>query len=271
MSVELLDEGAYRGFIEAVTTPGREPIHIARVAFGDGVVRRSYVKLYPAHGRGLVNEITGHLLAESLGLRVPDKVALIFVPTTAIQNPPAWMEVNAEESHPAWCSADMTAPAIKFFFGLGDANPPTAYAPIRAELEKSKQTPAIVAFDDWVANVDRNVGNLLRLDRGEYALIDHGQILGGHQWKRPVLTPPEKRFPNLLRILLKERAETLPFQTQVVHSCQEHAPALQRVWHEVENWWNDLELHDDDIQAARTFLHARAHFEDLPRRYGLLV
>jgi hypothetical protein len=116
MSVELLNEATYRGFIEDVKIPGLEPIHIARVQFGDGVVRRAYVKIYPRpeRSRGLVNELAGHLLAESLGMKVPNKVAVLFVPREAISCPPSWEEAEIE-SYPAWCSVDMVAPSIKFF------------------------------------------------------------------------------------------------------------------------------------------------------------
>lgn len=273
MPVELLNEKDYLSYLEAVDVPGQESIHIARVKFGDGEAKRAYVKFYPRQGRGLFNEVTGHLLAESLGMKVPRKVAILFVPKEAVPSPPSWMETNAEDSYPAWCCEDVASPAIKFFFRLGDVNSSAGavYALIREELERSKQVPAIVAFDDWVANVDRNVGNLLRLGKGDYVLIDHGQILGGRYWGCRTLQDVDRKFPNILRQLLDTKAATLPFQSQVVMCWQQHAQALHRVRDELEEWWNDMELSEEDIGAVWTFLHARATFENLPQRCGLLL
>ena len=235
MPVELLNEGAYRTYLEPVEIPGQESIHIARVEFGDGEVKRAYVKFYSGQGRGLVNEVTGHLLAESLGMRVPRKVAILFVPKKDVLSPPSWMKANTEDTYPAWCCEDMASPSIKFFVGLGNAGSSTSdgYAHIREELVKSKQTPAILAFDDWVANIDRNVGNILRLGMGDYALIDHGQISGGRHWSCPTLQDVNRKFPNILKQLLNEKAETLPFQSQVVICWQKHAQALQRIQNEL--------------------------------------
>lgn len=103
MAIELLTEGAYRSYLEPTAEAGIEASHLARVCFSDGEIRRVYIKFYPESNHGLVNEITGHLLAAAIGLPVPQHAAVIFVPKIALPACPAWAnslrELLAPQTH----------------------------------------------------------------------------------------------------------------------------------------------------------------------------
>ena len=64
--------------------------------------------------------------------------------------------------------------------------------------------PAI-AFDEWLANTDRNFGNILFVARSLY-LIDHGEAFGGSTRKLfPIGDLTETAFPNQLANFLEAK------------------------------------------------------------------
>jgi hypothetical protein len=126
MTIELLGESAYQGWLEATPSPGIEATHIGRIHLGEPL--RMYVKLYPDHMRGLVNEITYQLIAAALQLPVPRRCAVVLVPVDRLRQIPGWLPTNVD-SWPARClpgphSADpahnATSPATRGFFLPGD-------------------------------------------------------------------------------------------------------------------------------------------------------
>jgi len=54
-----------------------------------------------------------------------------------------------------------------------------------------------MVFDEWVANIDRNEGNLLVGGSGDVWLIDHSHAFTGHTWK-PADLIPNKLYKNML-------------------------------------------------------------------------
>lgn len=266
MPIPLLPQNAYLGFLETLASPGVELSQIARVRFPDGP-RRAYCKLYPPNSLGLANELTGHLLGQALGLAVPSRAAVLMVPNAAVPSPPAWLRASPHPATPAWCTQDMATPSIRFVF---DLRAPAALAAVRAELLASGETPHVVAFDDWIANTDRNLGNLLRLGKGRYLLIDHGHALGGPAWMPTSLLRATREFANTLRRLLSPAATTPAFTDTLADCCRQHAAALDQARPELLHWW-DLLLSRAEHDAARAFLVARASEALICQRYGLLL
>jgi len=254
MPIEILTEHAYRGYLEPVNDHGLAPIHIARVCFSDGVTRRAYVKLYSGNTREFVNEITGHLLAAATGLRVPEHAAIVMVPINAIPDPPPWARRQRADTLPCWCTADMASPSIKMHFHLHPGVTPAQLQPVIDELRKSSETPAILALDDWIANVDRNLGNLLRLGKNTYVLIDHGRIFGGPMWSAGTLPAAGQQHHNTIRKLLGATVTAQDYRSTLSLVARDnHEAALFTVCEELLGWWCDL-LGVQDIEAAAAFL-----------------
>ena len=42
--------------------------------------------------------------------------------------------------------------------------------------------PSLIAFDDWIGNIDRNIGNLIFINKNNVAIIDHGRLFGVINW-----------------------------------------------------------------------------------------
>ena len=48
---------------------------------------------------------------------------------------------------------------------------------------------SLVAFDDWVGNIDRNIGNLIFIKKDDIGVIDHGQLFGVIDWQHEEIDP----------------------------------------------------------------------------------
>lgn len=264
MPIHLLNEAAYAGYLAPLPDPGIEAGHIALMRIGTGT-RRVYVKLYAPDTRGLINEIIGHLLAEALGLCVPPRAAVALIPRDALPAVPPW--VPHGQSAVAWCTEDLAAPSLKVAYRLDPAAPPLA--PLIKELCTADTTRALVAFDDWIANVDRNLGNLLRLAKGRYCVIDHGHALTGPHWRAPDLNPAPQ-YPNRLRDMLGDCAAGPAAEAAMGAAARDHGEALSaartELWH-----WCALLLPDEEQQAAVDFLAARCTEVAILQRYHLLL
>lgn len=139
----------------------------------------AYVKFCP--GKELANELFASVLARMSGLQVP---RAFLVKVTA-----------AEYSHSNYLKAHALTEALAFATEAiaGDTvlrrvnfNCTAASALF---FQKWKEWADTASFDDWVANSDRNLGNLLIGKAGEVWLIDHGRAFMGEAWTATSLDP----------------------------------------------------------------------------------
>lgn len=73
---------------------------------------------------------------------------------------------------------------------------------------------AIAAFDEWLANVDRNAGNILKLSSNVYSIIDHGRIFGNLDHNN--LNDTEFRHENLMKGLIESQKKHLTALASIV-------------------------------------------------------
>jgi hypothetical protein len=269
--IQILPDRSYRGYLEPVADPGIEHSHIARICFADGVIRRAYVKAYHESTKGLVNEVTGHVLGACARLRVPPFAAVILVPKLAIQDAPPWITQSAEATIPCWCTSDMAAPNIKLHFSINAMSHPSHMLPVIDELRGSQDIQKVMALDDWIGNVDRNLGNLLRLAKRRYVLIDHGRILGGPAWFHLALADTLTQRDNVLRKILGPCAQTPGYRKELADIARlYHAEAAALACHELLDWW-DMLLDVADMEAAAKFLDDRVLNDNICARYQVLL
>tara|TARA_R110002051_G_scaffold57104_11_gene105907 strand:+ start:3199 stop:3708 length:510 start_codon:yes stop_codon:yes gene_type:complete len=125
-----------------------------------------------------------------------------------------------------------------------------------------KRLGELYAFDTWVANTDRNLGNLLyggNASNGEPEiwLIDHGRSFTGESWGPSDLVP-ERLYQNLLKVWAS------PFLTEkqkkgcldAAEIFAENAKKLD-VSKVIESYCAALGLTSDDQDAAKNFLGVR--------------
>lgn len=238
--------------------------HFCLADLGGGSFERCFIKL-PEKQIEVINEITGYILASAANQRVPARAALIWVPIKSLPQPlPHWLKNVNQELWPAWCTSDEGVDSIKLYYSA-------ELRLVKDELKKSKESPFIVAFDDWIANNDRNIENLLRLSEGHYSFIDHGRILDWFDWRENALGPGHESV-NKVRLLLGDVADRLTFK-----SCAAgHAETFDEVYRAARgilvDWWKMV---DDDGQGCRNinaFLECRAADKaGMKRRLGVLI
>ncbi|KGO99770.1 hypothetical protein N791_00405 [Lysobacter defluvii IMMIB APB-9 = DSM 18482] len=141
-------------------------------------------------------------------------------------------------------------------------------AQAREFLIKHCSTPSIVALDDLIANVDRNLGNLLH-SPGSLTLIDHGRSLTGPAWRRPDLVAGNA-FMNVVRDLLGPAAETLPFRGAVMAEYTTIVSKVSPAMPELKQLLDHL-LDPLDSRAAHDFLHGRSAPGSIARRIGVVA
>ena len=219
--------------------------------------RRWYVKVMQDHGlagpaRGLTNEIIGHILAHHAGLPQPE-AALISVATETLRQ----MHPEVQFSDPDYCCFasleahnpnDRTTGMVRVLFRNRVISP--------LELWQWPALPLLMAFDSWVANIDRNTGNILQSGTNNFFIIDHGHLLTGPNWKPCDLVSGTDFLNSLMDNLFD--AWRLPLDTKmaVLKSVEAFLPVYHKALPELEHWLSPEE--NPDIVCAQNFITQRA-------------
>ena len=85
--VKILSFDKYIAPLERTSDGIMAATHLANVKWIDNTPGRFYVKVYPkCHPKGLINEITGYLVAHATGIPQPKRVAIIQIPKEVIES-----------------------------------------------------------------------------------------------------------------------------------------------------------------------------------------
>jgi hypothetical protein len=119
--------------------------------------------------QGRLNEIVASNLARALGLSAP-----------------AGAIVRNDDGHLYF---------VSLRFGGGVAPPPVIPPTLYASFPST--CAGIVAFDTWIGNIDRHIGNLA-IDGPAVALFDHGLCLGGKEMPDTVIASADHAITHCL-------------------------------------------------------------------------
>lgn len=138
----------------------------------------------------LANELLAALLGQKLGLPVP-QCYLTLVPTDVMQTEyaPKMQDGNSL----AFSSKDVLIPntAVKILdsienndenITLKDIQSTSTFKAMASSLMQWDKLGDLYAFDSWVANIDRHMGNILWGGQDKIWLIDHGRCFSGPDW-----------------------------------------------------------------------------------------
>lgn len=157
----------------------------------DGVERLAIIK--DLNLVQLCNELIVYCLACEADLPIPD-CYLGRVPPgiLSVSNAPKF----PDGSSLVFVSVDVKVPNVTYrWTGSDDTRKRT----LVGEIAKWNDLGQLYAFDSWVANVDRNTGNLLFGGDNEYWLIDHGHCFTGPSWQ-PENLDPDVEYLNKLSL-----------------------------------------------------------------------
>lgn len=170
--------------------PSANAVYRAQIAVTENDLRHAFVKdLTP---RQLGSELIASALARWVGMPVPDPY-LVFVPNDTLPLSKAPKSADGLGCF-AFASADAETPSVARFYSPTDS---TALNEICRRLADWQQVGELYGFDTWLANVDRNQGNILFLIDDVF-LIDHDQTFGGSAWSADTLIPSNS-YTNQLK------------------------------------------------------------------------
>lgn len=151
-----------------------------QILLADGSTPQAILKdLTPVE---LGKELVALALAKELSLAVPDGF-LTLVPDDAftVVNGP----LSSGGGRLAYASVDVAQPSVQFIY---NSDRPAGVALARM-LAAWPHVGSLYGFDTWIANEDRNAGNVLVGGSQSIWLIDHGRILTGPPWPGTALDP----------------------------------------------------------------------------------
>lgn len=222
------------------------------INWSNGNHTKSYIKRFSKQRTlALVNEVTGYIIAKYCDLPVPKYAGLI-------QTIPEQFADDSDQFN-EWCfvvsSLEGTTPAS--FYEIQDLRTCKTLMNLVASWEKVTDA---IAFDDWVANEDRHLGNIMVAGRNKIYLFDHSNLPITLNWHPSQLDPNYNAKSILTNNLYALNCTPLPVRSQIAHATSSHACVYDRIKCELNYWW-DLLLAEDPIrrQALEHFIGSRAY------------
>ncbi|MGY9038331.1 MAG: HipA family kinase [Rhodobacterales bacterium] len=139
----------------------------------------------------LCNELLACCLARTIGLPIPESFLGIVRPGVLNVSKAPLLQ---DGSRLVFVSVDVKVPNVTYRWCGSDTDGKKA---LLDEVTKWSDLGNLYAYDTWIANVDRHMGNLLFGGKGEFWLIDHGHSFTGPNWKPDQLNP-EGEYMNRL-------------------------------------------------------------------------
>lgn len=257
LCIQTLEPEQYVQPLEPVILGKDALTHVALINYNQQK-RRWYLKAMRDPGkrgspRGLTNEIIGHVLAHHAGLPQP-KGALISVaadtlrqmhPHVRFSDPDYYCFASLEAHNPY----DRTTGMVRVIYR-------NLVADIQFALQQWPALPLLMAFDSWLANIDRNTGNIIQTGADNFFILDHGHLLTGPNWT-PSDLKSEKDFVNKLMDELFDAWQLpLNIKSAVLKSVEAFLPVYAKALPELEYWLSPDE--HPDIACAQAFITERA-------------
>lgn len=269
--ISLLNEHSYQIYLNAAPDGIG---HTHQAIINDGHQNYTvYASYYPiaTHPKSLVNEITAYILATALNLPIPPKAFIVVVKAHYLQSIDAKLSFqNPDQLCPLWCVSTLPGNSPKIHYNLKNIQDNPVF---KADIAAWKQALNTVVFDNWLGNSDRNVGNLIRTGKQQYALIDHEDIAVNRRWQ-PHHLQYDGEIPNkLAHILWGGYTINDPKQiNRMMHLADEALSANIHVLQELVYWWKLL-LTENELTALHRFIMKRATLcqNHIAERFGALL
>lgn len=243
---------------------------------------QAWVKSHPPlpdgrESRELLNELIGHHLAQAWGLPQPRLAGLINLPRAKCPDLPVWNHYSPDVSSLlSWWTLHVEAKTVSASYhlqtladGTDNAKFRKAFEHVRDQLRAASAIPPIVAFDEVIANIDRNPGNLLGPVASRYLLIDHGRCLTGPDWRAARLDPAA-HYCNVLRDILDWNMAPIAAKSRAVASIDHWSRKLPRTLTGVRSLLAGI-LEPSEIDAIVHFIAERARRDTAAQRMGLIA
>lgn len=286
-----LNSDAFSGSLPAPASTGISPIFRGKINIDSNSIR-CYIKPLPDHikkgaevvdNRELVSEALGYVLAKRAGHAVPEQAGIIML--TAEQIPRSTLlklQENTPDTHPqndylAWFSQDMQYPSLlkRYIIDAPEHLLDQQAKRLFTRLAASPEAPSIITFDEWTENSDRNPGNLIEIDGGRVALIDHGRLFRYPTWSPSQLETSGLPVCNVLRGWIDTHTPNWSERTRIKSARVMAYNNLAATWRTdgaiaakqvLENF-----LNDEEVEQVISFLASRLDPGHYNKAVGLLA
>ncbi|WP_324041915.1 MULTISPECIES: hypothetical protein [Aeromonas] len=261
-SIEVLSQASFKSVLGRPSEGQMALTLLCLIDWPDGVQRQSYVKIFSREESiGVFNEVLGYLLTKSNDLPVAPKAGILILPDGIIDS------IGMSVSPIAFVTSKVTGQSPSSYYNIGDM---IKFESLRKILDGWGKLHKTIAFDEWVANQDRNLGNLIIDSHSHVTLIDHSNMPVDLAWSPEdlsIVINPVNKLEMALRAV-----PTLPQKMEIVSGANGQSEALDIVLSEVSYWCDKL-LSPQAKDNLLAFLKQRAVFskERLSKRLGVLV
>lgn len=239
--------------------------HICNINWNDGKTTRAYVKRFKSNEQlGLLNEITGYILARHSQLPVPLRAGLIKINPLAFKDSSLFGEW-------AFVISEVSGVTPGSYYSNGALTECKSLMDLVASWSKVCDT---IAFDDWIANEDRNLGNLVVAGRDNIFLIDHSNIPFVLNWTAQMLDPQRESKNALASNLWALQSTPLPVKAKISSASKNHETSYSLAINDLKYWWGILLKSDQQrVHALNDFLEKRAKNSQtrISNNFGLLA
>ena len=230
------------------------------VVWGDKVQSRAFIKCFClSKYLGVINEITGYLIAKTLNISVPDRAAIVQLTQTLKVE---MGENSSEEKYYDYAFVVSEAPGKSPNTLLKDLTIPEVerIKLLKETLDGWSGLPRLIAFDDWVANQDRNLGNFLICSDGNVSVIDHSNLPVDIIWHANQLDARSDYRNVLIEILGVVNGVSIE-SAFLDRAAAQHPIAFNSIKAELVKWWNAFLVGDPARRSAlEEFITLRSEF-----------
>lgn len=255
-SIELIQPESVRSLRGRTHDGQMAETYACDLVWGDGLQVRSYLKCFASsRALGVVNELTGYLIAKACSLPVPNRAGIVRLNQDLVDE----LQIkNCPDGVYHYAFAISEAPGRSPNSIYDGLSLPVMLEATREVLQGWHGTSPLIAFDDWAANQDRNLGNFLIDDKGEIFIIDHSNMPVDLCWTHDALDPYGSYENKLVRIMTYDGQ--IPIEEGfVIRAAERHPDVYNRVKDELAIWWQAFLGGDYDRRAAlESFLQYRA-------------
>lgn len=259
MNIDVLGENDFTQITDRTEDGKMATTFRCGVDWGTGISDRSYLKCFTEGDKlGICNEITGYILGKQAGLPVPEKCAFIALPQYIKDRVKAFKNEECYEfGFVVSESPGATPNTLLKLVNLPDSAIVQIFMQV---IEKWPLTAKLIAFDEWLANCDRNLGNFLIEPSGNVQIIDHSNLPVDLNWIPADLVPTrvyENKLVDIFSLLSGNGIHSLPDNAFIIKEAGDHDSILQQSVQELKDWWDYL-LESDYEKSLSEFISIRA-------------
>ncbi len=225
--------------------------HSCSIQWNDGNQTKAFLKRFSNDRElALVNEITGYIIAKNCDLPVPKYAGLLKT------SPEQFNDKNRSFSEWSFVVSELDGSSPGSFYSKKDLINCKALMDLVASWNKVSDA---IAFDDWVANEDRHLGNLMIAGKNRIYLFDHSNLPITLNWEAEQLEPNYNADSALAKNLYALKCAPLPIRSRIAHAANYHEEVYSKTAEELCYWWDLLLPHDIERRTAlEKFIASRA-------------